>query len=35
MSSFTSIVNKDIKIHLKQKTKMDQPIDGDYVKEKK
>jgi hypothetical protein len=35
MSSFTSTPNKELKIHIKPKTKMDQPIDADYIKDKK
>ena len=33
--SFSSTPNNDLKIHIKPKTKMDQPIDADYVKDKK
>ena len=33
--SFSSTPNNDLKIHIKKKTKMDRPIDADYVKDKK
>ena len=32
---FHSTENNDIKIHIKPKTKMDKPLDADYVKDKK
>ena len=35
MTSFTSTENKELKIHLKTKTKMDVPLDDDHVKDKK